>query len=146
MPPADEHPWATLASPLPLTQPSLRAAAAANNAATVSHSPPATPQHRLLREWQMSPVEVPRLPDGDAVTGGHNVLLGDSEEENDDAFDPPYDTREHALRRAQAASAAMGGADDAQSVVSHHSSGSEPTGVEVLQSVVARLRLPAERG
>jgi hypothetical protein len=148
MPPADEHPWATLASPLPLTQPSLREAAAANKAATMLDSPPATPQHhRLLREWQMSPAEVPRLLDGEAVAGGHNVLLGDSEEEDDDGFDQPFYAREHALRRAQAAAqaAAMGGADDSQSVMSH-SSGSEPTGVEVLQSVVARLRLPAERG
>ena len=155
MAPADDHPWATLASPLPLTQPSLRASAApgaAASAAVVSHStPPATPQHhRLLRDWQMSPAEVPRLPggpDAEAVIAGHNVLLGESEDDDDDdGFDAPYDTREHALRRAQAAASAQGGGDDAQSVLSQHSSGSEPTGVEVLQSVVARLRLPVDRG
>ena len=67
MAPADDHPWATLASPLHLTQPSLRASSApgaAASAAVLSHStPPATPQHhRLLRDWQMCPSIVDKLP------------------------------------------------------------------------------------
>ena len=102
----------------------------------VTEAGAATPRHRLMRSWQMSPTAA---PDSKGA-----LTAADHSDDEDDAFPDDLDAllgNTPSLREAVRETAGAG--DHSRSVTSIFS-GSEPSGMEVLRDVVERLRLPRE--